>query len=212
MSKSIILFTLTIIILLTQFLAGQDRYLKYEMQHVTVEDFNADGYVLAIGGGGEGTMGRLKGSQVVAIDISERELKEAPDGPLKIIMDARELKFLDETFNTATSFFTLMYIKGSDHAKVFDEVFRVLKPGGKFLIWEAIISKKSDSVQDRVLVPLTINLPQGKIETGYGVRMPPEDHDLDYYLNMAEAAGFNILNKYTRERTVYIEVQKPISK
>jgi ubiquinone/menaquinone biosynthesis C-methylase UbiE len=212
MGKSIILFTLTLIILLTQFLAGQDRYLKYEMQYVTLEDFDADGYVLAIGGGGEGTIGRLKGSQVIAIDISERELREAPTGPLKIIMDARELRFLDETFNTATSFFTLMYIKGGDHVKVMGEVFRVLKPGGKFLVWDAIISKKTDSVQDRVLVPLTISLPGGKVETGYGVRMPKEDHDLDYYVKLAEATGFNVLVKKTKDRTFYIELQKPISK
>ena len=47
-------------------------------------------------------------------------------------MDARDLQFLDNTFSAATSFFTLMYIPGSDHAKVFDEVLRVLEPGGPF--------------------------------------------------------------------------------
>jgi ubiquinone/menaquinone biosynthesis C-methylase UbiE len=127
-------------------------------------------------------------------------------------MDARELKFLDESFNTATSFFTLMYIKGSDHEKVLSEIFRILKPGGTFLIWDAIISKKSDSVQDRVLVPLTIKLPQEEVETGYGVRMPDEDHNLAYYVRLAEAAGFSILNKKSRDRTIFIKAQKPDSK
>jgi SAM-dependent methyltransferase len=206
------LLPLIILVLITFYLPAQDRYLKFEMQYVTVDDFKAEGFILAIGGGGEGTIGRIKGGQVIAVDINKRELQEAPDGPLKIIMDARDLKFLDRTFNTVTSFFTLMYIKGSDHEKIFHEVFRVLKPGGKFLIWDAIISKQADSIQDRVLVPLTIELPHGKVETGYGVRLPQEDHDLNYYIKLAEGTGFNIILKNSRDRTFYIEAQKLKSK
>jgi ubiquinone/menaquinone biosynthesis C-methylase UbiE len=97
-------------------------------------------------------------------------------------MDARDLKFLDKTFNTVTSFFTLMYINGNDHEKVFGEMFRVLKPGGKLLLWGAIIPKQTNSNQNRVLVPLTIKLPQQEVRTGYGVRLPQEDHDLAYYV------------------------------
>jgi ubiquinone/menaquinone biosynthesis C-methylase UbiE len=160
MNKSNFLVVFFVFIIFTFCLVAQSSTLKFDMQHVTVNDFKANGYILDIGGGGEGTIGRLKGSQVIAIDISKRELEEAPDGPLKIIMDARELHFLDETFNTVTSFFTLMYINGNDHEKVFSEAFRVLKPGGKFLIWDAIIPKDTTSVHDRVIVPLTIKLPQ----------------------------------------------------
>jgi exopolyphosphatase/guanosine-5'-triphosphate,3'-diphosphate pyrophosphatase len=67
--------------------------------------------VLDIGGGGEGVIGRLKGRDAVAVDIRKEELEEAVDGPLKIIMDARDLKFLDESFHTATAFFSMMYIR-----------------------------------------------------------------------------------------------------
>ena len=73
------------------------------------DDFAADGYILAIGGGGEGTIGRLKGSQVIAVDILKSELLEAPDGPLKIIMDARDLKFIDKTFTRIFIFKFLRY-------------------------------------------------------------------------------------------------------
>jgi len=45
---------------------------------------------LDIGGGGEGVIGQMKGKQVIAIDPNRRELEEAADGPLKIVMDARE--------------------------------------------------------------------------------------------------------------------------
>lgn len=39
-----------------------------------------DGEILDVGGGGEGTIGRLYGSQVTAIDNRQEELDEAPDG------------------------------------------------------------------------------------------------------------------------------------
>lgn len=203
--------TVFVILVLSSFVISshaQDRMIWFERQHVTLDNFKADGYILAIGGGGEGTIGRLKGRQVIAIDILKSELLEAPDGALKIIMDARDLKFLDNTFNTATAFFTLMYIKGSDHNKVFQEVFRVLKSGGKFLIWDAIIPKPPDSTQERVLVPLTIQLPQKEVRTGYGVRLPHEDHDLTYYVKCAEDVGFKVVSKKEEDRTFFLEVQK----
>jgi len=46
------------------------------------------------------------GEKVIAIDFKKEELLETADGPLKIIMDARELKFLDESFQTVTAFFS----------------------------------------------------------------------------------------------------------
>lgn len=39
-----------------------------------------DGEILDVGGGGEGTIGRLYGSQVTAIDNRQEELDEALDG------------------------------------------------------------------------------------------------------------------------------------
>jgi len=209
MKKSTIIIAVIIISFLVTGSYAQDNVIRYEMQTVTLNDFTADGYILAIGGGGEGTIGRLKGSQVIAIDIRKSELLEAPDGALKIIMDTRDLQFIDNTFNTATSFFTLMYISGKDHVAVFKEVFRVLKPGGKFLIWDAIIPKPSDSNKKRVLVPLTIKLPNETVNTGYGVRLPLEDKDLNHYIKLAEKIGFKVNSKNTKDRTLYIELEKP---
>ena len=61
-----------------------------------------------------------QGKQVVAIDPSRRELEEAADGPLKIVMDARDMLFLDDTVDVVTPFFTLMYIQASDRKKVLE--------------------------------------------------------------------------------------------
>ncbi len=85
MKKNSVLLVILAFLIVVFTLNAQDRTLRFERQHVTINDFDADGYILAIGGGGEGTIGRLKGSQVIAIDMSKRELEEAPEGPLKII-------------------------------------------------------------------------------------------------------------------------------
>ena len=53
---------------------SEDRFFYLDQKTVILNDFNAQGYILDIGGGGEGVIGELKGDQVVAIDISKREL------------------------------------------------------------------------------------------------------------------------------------------
>lgn len=94
--------------------AQEDNVYEFEQVELEVQDFESDGFILDIGGGGEGVIGRLKGRDVVAIDIRKEELEEAVDGPLKIVMDARDLKFLDGSFNTVTAFFSLMYVKNQE--------------------------------------------------------------------------------------------------
>lgn len=186
-----------------------ERISRFEKQEVTVHDFDAKGFILAIGGGGEGVIGQLKSQQVIAIDISKRELEGTPAGPLKIIMDARDLKFLDNSFNTAASFFTLCYINESDHEKVFEEIFRVLVSGGRFLIWDVIFLKRMDEKKDIALVPLLIKLPNKEITTGYGVHWPEKAHDLSYYMQLAEKAGFKLATRKEKDRWFFLELIKP---
>ena len=175
---------------------------------VKVEDFPAEGFILDIGGGGEGIIGQVKGSQVVAIDISKRELEEAPPGPLKIEMDARDLKFLDGAFKTATVFFTFMYIDDSDHEKVFQEIHRVLKPGGRLLIWDVILAERTNPKTKMALFFLTITLPQKEVKTGYGVRWPESGRPLAHYLDLAENSGFDVTTKEVNGRWFFIEMVK----
>src|SRR5690348_9375055 len=82
--------------------ADSPRMHVFVRQDFVVAEFQASGYILDIGGGGEGIIGQMKPHQVIAIDLSKRELEEAPAGPLKIVMDAADLKFLDASFDTAT--------------------------------------------------------------------------------------------------------------
>lgn len=73
-------------------------------------------------------------------------------------MDAKELKFIGESFNNVTSFFTLMYIEKKYHKQVFKEIYRVLKPDGRFKLWDTKIPKYKGGEKDIFLVPLEINM------------------------------------------------------
>ncbi len=190
--------------------AAGDRTHTFERQHVAVTGLPASGAILDIGGGGGGIIGLLAGERVVAIDRLKEELEEAPAGPLKIVMDARDLQFLDGAFRTATSFFTLMYIKAEDHRRVFEEVFRVLAPGGRFLIWDAVPPPRTGDKQDIAVFPVTVELPDGRtISNFYGVRWPSEGRDAAYYQQLAKATGFEVVSQCITGQHVSIDLWKP---
>jgi hypothetical protein len=56
---------------------SEDRLFFFERQEIVVNNIDASGYILDIGGGGEGVIGRFKGEQVIAIDPNRRELEGA---------------------------------------------------------------------------------------------------------------------------------------
>ena len=189
---------------------SEDRLFFFEKEELVVENFDATGFILDIGGGGEGMMGRLKGDQVIAIDPNKRELEEAAAGPLKIIMDATDLQFLDETFTVVTSFYTLMYIKEIDALKeVFGEVYRVLTPGGRLLIWDAIFPPRLDEKKDVAVFLLTVKLPEEEVDAGYGMLWPEGGRDAAYYLELAESAGFKAVLQREEVQRLFRDLRKP---
>jgi SAM-dependent methyltransferase len=186
----------------------QRVWIKHPALEVTVPDFPAEGLILDIGGGGEGVIGQLKGKQIIAVDLLKQELVDAPAGPLlKIVMDARDLKFLDKTFPTVTVFFTFMYINPTDHAKVFQEIHRVLAPGGRLLIWDVVFPPKTDPKEDSVSYPLRIHLPQKDIRTGYGVRLV-EGQGAEHFVEAAKAASFEVVSRQDDKGWFYLELKK----
>jgi ubiquinone/menaquinone biosynthesis C-methylase UbiE len=185
--------------------------LSFEPQRLVVEDFEASGYVLDVGGGGEGIIGRMKPQQVVAIDMYKSELLESPPGPLKIIMDATDLKFLDASFETVTAFFSLMYMKPDVQRKVFAEVFRVLKPGGRWLVWDAFIPTSRDPKMKGVIFRFEFQLPKETVRTGYGTFWPDHALDAAYYRTVAERTGFHVhktVEQPGKFQTFYMELRK----
>ncbi len=212
MRKALILAV--VLALFAGFAAAQERPKPEQIyQHpkleVVVPNFPADGLILDIGGGGEGVIGQVKGNQVVAVDLIKRELEEAPGEPLlKIVMDARDLKFLDKTFATTTVFFTFMYIEPKDHEKVLQEIHRVLKPGGRLLIWDVVFpARKTDERQLYVRYPLHVKLPATEINTGYGVRFA-EGQGAAHFVELVKNTGFDVVSRKEDQGWFFLELKK----
>jgi ubiquinone/menaquinone biosynthesis C-methylase UbiE len=184
----------------------------FERQDFVVADFQASGYILDIGGGGEGIIGQMKPTQVIAVDLSKRELEEGPAGPLKIVMDATDLKFLDASFDTATAFFSLMYMRPEIQQRVFGEVFRVLTRGGRWIIWDAVIPRALENDTRGPVFRFRFQLPGKVVQTGYGTFWPEKPMDLDYYKRLARETGFEIARAEQQAgafQTVTLELRKP---
>ena len=170
----------------------RDRMVVVGEAVISLSPIKVSGRVLDVCGGGEGTIGLLMGDQVVAIDSKREELEGSAAGPLKVIMDARELGFLDGTFAAATSFFGLMYIGDEDLHRVCREVHRVLQPGGEFYIWDCIIPGEVPEGKDIAIIKLQILIGDQTVDTGYGVRWPDRPRNADSYSELLRAAGFEV--------------------
>ncbi|MCW3979298.1 MAG: class I SAM-dependent methyltransferase [Candidatus Bathyarchaeota archaeon] len=172
---------------------------------IEMEPIEAEGFILDIGGGGEGIIGKLNGRDVVAIDLSSEELEETENDALKIVMDATDLRFVPSTFAAATSFFTLLYVDRERQEKVFSEVHRVLRDGGKFLIWDVRIPDEAEG-KPFFLVQLEVSLPDEAVTTGYGVKMAFQD--MDRFKDLAARTGFEIAREWSRNDLFHLELVK----
>ena len=182
-----------------------NEFYVFDTVELEIKNLDTDGFILDIGGGGEGVIGRLKGKDVVAIDNRKEELEETGDGPLKIVMDARDMKFLDSSFGTATMFFSMMYMKSQeDHQKVLSEAWRVLKPGGTLHIWDIDISQRPHTDKEFYLVRLRYRIGKYEAGIGYGMRWPADYRSVEYYVRLAQDAGFQHLSKERKMHIFYL--------
>lgn len=185
------------------------QYFVLPHQEVTLPDIDPkDGWILDVGGGGEGIIGLLMGQEVVAIDMLLEELTETENQALKVVMEARDLKFIDESFTVATVYFTFMYIPEEDFEAIFREIWRVLKPGGEVLIWDAIVKVPPEEREKKqFVVILKTHFPDGREnQTGYGGIV--RDQDLESFLKPAQKVGFKILEKNESEYTFFLKMKK----
>jgi SAM-dependent methyltransferase len=176
---------------------------------VDLTDLAADGHVLDLGGGGEGYVARQLGPNVVAIDISEAELLDAPVDCIKVVMDAANLTLARGTFGLVTSFFSLMYITPEKRPRVFTEAFRVLRPGGVFRIWDATIPPRGDAPEDIFVINVSVAPASGSATAGYGCRWERAVQDCGLYRQLAIDAGFVIEQQTADDASFALTLRKP---
>jgi len=187
---------------------AKEKVFLIDTQKINLTNIKLEGRILDIGGGGEGVIGQFKGEQVIAIDPNKKELEEAPySGALTILMDAKELKFLDNTFDTATSFFTMMYIPVIDHKTVFQEIHRVLKLNGEFVLWDVNIPNRNNKERDLFGLNLEVKISDKIINTGYATLWNKEQ-DMQYFSNLAKSIGFEILEQKVENEIFYLRFMK----
>lgn len=183
----------------------EERFDWFERVELDLQDFPSQGWVLDIGGGGEGVIGRLKGSAVVAIDLFKQELEEAPAGPLKIVMDARSLQFVDGSFQTVTVFFAFLYMQQEkDWRQVLTEIARVLQPGGCLHVWDVDLSERPAGRKDSFALPLLLRIGEERVDTAYGARWPEVPRGEEQLVQMAQQAGLRLDYSLRKANTFYL--------
>ncbi len=180
------------------------------LQTVRVEDvFHNDDLILDLGGGGEGVIGRLRGRQVVAVDIRKGELEDAAPGPIKVVADARSLPFPDRSFEAVTAFFFLMYVTAADRPQVLAEAHRVLVPGGSLHVWDVAIATPGARAAKTFAVPICARLPNRTVRTAYGVPWVGREMSSDGIVQLARDAGFAIAAATRSGQTFHLILTRP---
>ena len=150
------------------------------------------GSILDIGGGGEGVIGQIYGSQVTAIDNRQEELDEAPDCCQKILMDAEALAFPNGSFDNVTFFYSLMYMGKETQKKALGEAARVLKQGKQLVIWDTAIDS---AYPEPFLVELEIDANGKRIHTTYGVVKSDGAQDSSRFIDLCREIGLELVEK-----------------
>ena len=163
------------------------------------------GTILDVGGGGEAVIGRIYKEQVTAIDNEQQELDEAPDCCKKLLMDAADLSFESESFDSATAFYSFMYMSTDIKENVVAEISRVLKPGGRLYIWDAEIA---DAEKEPFLADLNIDAAGEKIETTYGIMGEDIAQSAEYFIRLCSENGFSLLEKFEHDGHFYLVFEK----
>ena len=163
------------------------------------------GPILDLGGGGEGIIGRVYCRQATAIDNRQEELDEAPDGPIKVLMDASALTFEDASFQHITAFFSLMYMPHPVQAQAILEAARVLRPGGTLHIWDAEINS---AFPEPFLMELDIDAAGTPVHTTYGIVKEDAAQNSDHFLHLCQDAQLNLESRQEHDGWFYLRLTK----
>ncbi|MHA2225294.1 MAG: class I SAM-dependent methyltransferase [Candidatus Hodarchaeales archaeon] len=181
------------------------KLLFTQAQKITIDTI-PNGFVIDIGGGGEGVIAQIGKNKVTVIDKHQEEIDEARSkSPTSkwILADATRLEYDTGYFDNATAFFSGMYMNIETFEKVCTEVYRVLKNNGEFWIWDAKISEN----KELFIIRLSIILPNGKkIRTAYGSRI--KNRSLSEIKQKLQIAKFHVEIKENHQKWFFLKARK----
>jgi ubiquinone/menaquinone biosynthesis C-methylase UbiE len=96
-----------------------------------------------------------------------------------------------------------------DHLpRVFSEIARVLRPGGRLHAWDFAYKMPPNVDRSALGFFLTVTLPDGRnIETGFGCRA--RDQDMDDFIRLAEREGLQAKTAEREGLTFHVVFMKP---
>lgn len=96
-----------------------------------------DGRLLDLGcGAGRGVLEGFADRETVGLDFSRAQLdlaRERVESGL-VLGDMTGLPFTDDAFDAVTAFYSVIHLPTDQHRTVYEEVVRVLRPGGTFVL------------------------------------------------------------------------------
>jgi ubiquinone/menaquinone biosynthesis C-methylase UbiE len=137
---------------------------------IELDELPAKGRIIDVGGGGQGLVSKIRGSRVCAVDIDMNKIREAQIYGLEaqwLLTDGRALSLKDSSFDTATLWFSLGFIRDwSAKEQVMDEIFRVLRSDGLV----SILAANIDCSEERFVLRGQFSFPDGTIsQMSYGL-------------------------------------------
>ena len=86
-----------------------------------------------------------------------------------------------------------------------------MKPGGRWLIWDAVIPTSLEKDTRGVVFYFTFKLPNETVRTGYGTFWPDRPLDVAHYTALAQEAGFRVVTAKEQPggfHTFFMELRK----
>jgi len=165
---------------------------KPPIQRVKLEEIPGSGLILDVGAGGEGIVSRLAGERVCAVDVNIDKIHEAmiyEQDAHWFVCDGRALCFRENTFDIATLWFSLGYIRTvTAKQEVFRDVYRVLRPDGLLLLR----AFRLDCEETGAVIRIDFEFPNGTItRTGYGVACQ-RNQTIEAVTSLMRLCGFSI--------------------
>jgi len=169
------------------------NYIETEEIRIQLIKKDIQGRILDIGGGGEGFIGSLYGSRVIAIDKLKTELEETNNDALKIVMDAADMKFLERSFAYVTLFYSLMYMNVKSKRKSLEEAYRVLDDDGVLEIWDMEVPVSIENADEVIIGRIRVAINGDEISTGYGSKCKGREQTFNTISEILMEVGFEII-------------------